>query len=165
MSAFASNCPQNDIPKAPAIKKDQGCGKAWINEIYTYVHIHTYLCTHTGLASGLLIVERERNLAEQAQTVERTKCQNQVSDIKPGQTAAKSSKKWDICDLLRGQTHSDTWWNKLNSQWYQMAILTTRYNNTKPVVPPGYCWKKPSTYKWQIAQVELLSKRSIWEWK
>lgn len=40
------NCPQNIIPKTPAIKKEQGGGMAWINEIHTmctyiptYVHI------------------------------------------------------------------------------------------------------------------------------
>lgn len=72
------------------------------------MHIHTHLCTHTGLDSGLLIAEKERNLVEWAQITERTKCQNQVCAMKPGQTAAKSRKKWDICGLPRGQTHSDT---------------------------------------------------------
>lgn len=66
---------------------DQGGGKSWINEIY--VQIHTYLCTHTELASGLLIAERERNLVEEAQTVERTKWQNQVCDMKNGSLEQK----------------------------------------------------------------------------
>lgn len=96
MSACAGNCPQNVIPQTPAIKKEQGGGKAWINEIHTYVHIPAYLCTHTRLTSGLLIAERGRNLVEQAQTVEGTKWQNQVKCV------LWSQGKWQLREERNG---------------------------------------------------------------
>lgn len=49
---WPGNRPQNTC-------HEKGAGIARIEEIYTYVHIHTYLCTCTVLASGLLMAERE----------------------------------------------------------------------------------------------------------